>query len=294
MVKKYSSSFIIIIVLSIAFIGHNIAASPTAVLKKGMSGESVLQLQQNLKKLNFFKQEPTGFFGEVTESAVINFQEKNKLSIDGIAGPITLSRINALLNNKSGVKIVIDPGHGGVDGGAQRGNAVEKNINLDISLRLRNYLNSGAYNVVMTRNTDISLYQQSNKKGTLEARDLDARTKIIEGSGAKLFVSIHANSSTVPSQNGSIVYYNSNIKESKKLAESIQKELNSVLINNKKRTSQSIQPADFYILRNTNIPGVLVETGFLTNTAEREQLLTAAFRDKIASAVFRGIEKYVK
>ena len=116
---------------------------------------------------------------------------------------------------------------------------------------------------------------------------MNARANIINESGAVLFVSIHADSlPDSPSTSGSVVYYNDKYPKSGELAQNIQKALNSVTA----RQSHICQKADYYILRNSNVPGVLVETAFITNSRERQLLSTDSFRDKLAKAILEGIE----
>ncbi|MCX8129879.1 MAG: N-acetylmuramoyl-L-alanine amidase [Clostridia bacterium] len=276
-----------------------LGAGSSDLLKQGMSGSKVLQLQKDLKSLGFFNSSLTGYFGEATESAVISFQKKHKISPTGNAGTITLNRINTLLKrtntssqqSKSGIKIVIDAGHGGRDPGTSKGSVVEKEVNLDISKMLESYLENKNYDALMTRSRDISLYKLSSLRGPIEKRELDARVNIIGKSKARLFVSVHVNSLPKnPAMKGSIVFYNSKSSKSKALALSIQKELNNLKVNGKQRPRNSIRTANFYILKNSSIPGVLVETAFITNKEERKLLTQKSFREKIAKAIMNGIE----
>lgn len=270
------------------------AASNITLLQRGMSGDNITKLQSDLKKLGFLDCEPTGFYGSLTEAAVIKFQKKYKISQTGKAGTITLSKI-AILIKRSSMKIVIDPGHGGIDIGASKGNAVESNINLSISKLLKTTLTNDAYSVILTRNTDIALSNLSDKGDTLEERDLNARTNIINKSASKLFVSIHVNSyPESPGTSGSIVYYNDKLPKSKVLAEKIQQELNNITVSKWQRQSHDCQEANYYVLRNSNIPGILVETGFITNEKERSLLVTDNYKAKIANAIESGINKFIE
>jgi N-acetylmuramoyl-L-alanine amidase len=277
---------------------NSLAAGNTGNIKQGMSGSNVLQLQKDLKSLGYLNAKPTGFFGESTKTAVLSFQKKYKIPATGVAGPLTLTHINTLLkrsstpgNQKKSIKIVIDAGHGGIDPGAKKGNVVEKEVTLDISKMLRSYLEEKNYDTIMTRTKDVSLYKQSSRGGTIQLRDLNARVKLINNSSAKIFVSIHVNSLPEnPSQSGSIVFYNSRSTKSKALALSIQKSLNNMTVNGRQRHRNGIQKANFYVLKNANIPGVLVETAFVTNKTERNLLSEKSFRDKVARAILAGIE----
>ncbi|MDP4092796.1 MAG: N-acetylmuramoyl-L-alanine amidase [Bacillota bacterium] len=191
------------------------------------------------------------------------------------------------------VDVVVDPGHGGIDSGTSSGSLEEKNITLDISNKLEKYLEDGGYNTILTRTSDTSLYKLSTISGTEEKRDLNSRVNIINGSKAKLFISVHVNSFTkYPDYNGSIVYYNDKVKGSRDLAVCIQKSLNALTINGKPRMAHNSQVGNFYITNNTNIPGVLVETAFISNSTEKNLLKTAAFRTSIAKAIAKGVNNY--
>jgi N-acetylmuramoyl-L-alanine amidase len=213
--------------------------------------------------------------------------------------PITTSIEKPLVKatNVSKIKstpyIMLDPGHGGIDYGTVSGKVFEKTINLDIANRLKSCLIKNGYKVLMTRNKDVLLADKSNILGTLEKKDLDARTKLLNSSNASLFISLHVDSDpSQPKRNGSIVYYNTFISGSEKLAAVLQSELNKVTLNGKKRVSNLSSSADFYILKNADIPGVLVEAGFITNNVEKECFMQEKFRADIANAIYNGIYKY--
>lgn len=269
------------------------ADKSTTVLKKGMNNPDVKAIQRDLRILGFFTPGPTGYFGDATEAAVIQFQKKNGITPDGKIGANTRAKIKDLVAKADRIKIVIDPGHGGIDVGTSKGNVVESEVNLSISKKLKAYLEDYGYEAVLTRSKDVALDSHSGRGDTRQERDLNVRTNIINESGADLFVSIHVNSlPDSPSTSGSIVYYNDKISKSRELARSIQKALNGVTASNYKRKAQNSRKADYYVLRNSDVPGVLVETAFITNKKERELLATDAFRDKLAKAILEGIENY--
>ena len=196
---------------------------------------------------------------------------------------------SVLANSK--VDIVVDPGHGGNDSGAALYGVTEKEVVLDIAKKLQGYLSGEGYKVALTRDKDVSLSGLSNVGDTLEKRDLHARVDIIDNSGAKFFISIHVNCDLQYTKgNGSIVYYDSKGSASKDLAYSIQNALNNITINNKRRMIHNPQSSNFYIINNTKIPGVLIETAFMSNKQERELLKTEGFRDEIAKAIVNGLE----
>ena len=264
------------------------------LLKKGMNSPQVAALQSDLKQLGFFALNPTGYYGDATEDAVVKLQKKHGMDPDGKVGTDTYKRIDILLKRVESVKIVVDPGHGGIDVGASKGNILESEVNLSVSKKLKAYLEEYGYEVTLTRSKDIALDSLSKVGRTRQERDLNARTNIIGESGAELFVSIHVNSlPESPSTSGSIVYYNDKYPGSRELAQNLQKALNSVTASGLKRQSHDCEKAEYYILRNSTVPGVLVETAFVTNKKERELLATDSFREKLAKAILAGIEKTV-
>lgn len=261
------------------------------MLIKGMNGPAVNALQRDLKQLGYFSLAPTGYYGTATEDAVIKFQKKYNLVPDGKVGESTYKRIDIILKRIVPIKIVIDPGHGGIDSGASKGNVVESEVTLSISKKLQAYLASDGYDVILTRNKDISLDSLSSNGKTRQERDLNARTTIINNNDVQLFVSIHVDSyPAYPSMTGSIVYYNSKFPKSIELAQNIQRQLNCMKSGSFKRQAHNSEPSNFYVLRNSDVPGVLVETAFISNTKERQLLATDDYRNKIAKAILSGIE----
>lgn len=191
--------------------------------------------------------------------------------------------------------IVIDPGHGGIDGGANIGSVLEKDINLSISKEVNSILKANSAKTILTRDTDMSLDKLFNMGSSRYKRDLNARVNIINQASADLFVSIHANcflSDT--SQNGAMFFYRISESPSHKLAECIMNRVNTVDFGNFKRNVHSPQIGDYYILRNANIPGIIIETGFISNPQDREILLNNNYKHKIAQAICLGINDYFK
>ena len=196
---------------------------------------------------------------------------------------------------RSGV-IVLDPGHGGIDGGTgdPRG-LLEKNINLKIALKLRTLLERMGYTVVMTRDTDVSLEGPDKAGGGRHARDLRARVDVINRNNTLLFLSIHVNSlASNPGENGAIVFYGKRFKQNRILAHFLQDRLNAVTSEGVTRARNSPLPGRYYILGHALAPGVIVETAFITNPAERRLLATDAFLDSLAEAIARGAVDFLK
>lgn len=190
--------------------------------------------------------------------------------------------------------IVIDPGHGGVDGGTGGGGMLEKDINLDIAKKLRLVLEKKGYGTIMTRETDVSLDGQNSASRSRHKRDLIARTNIINSCGADIFVSIHVNSNfNMPSADGSYVFYWGNSEKSRALAEHVQKRLNGIRVQGERRTENPPLKGRYHVLACSKIPGVLVETAFISNPRESRLLQTQEFRQRLAEAIGEGIDCYL-
>lgn len=186
--------------------------------------------------------------------------------------------------------VVIDPGHGGIDPGKVAVNGVyEKDINLCISKKLKNYLTYAGAQVIMIREEDIGLYDPNSKNKKRE--DLNNRKKIINNSDADIIVSIHANSFQKEKYKGAQVFYFKDSEQGKELAGIIQKQFKYFVDETNDR--QIKQSDSLYILKRTNIPAVIVECGFLSNYKEAELLSTDAYQDKVAWAIYIGICRYL-
>lgn len=185
--------------------------------------------------------------------------------------------------------IVIDPGHGGFDPGkAGITGAHEKEINLKISLKLRDYLEqSGAY-VIMTRTEDVDLDGDDEKQR--KKTDMINRSEKVNNSNGDILVSIHQNSFPQSQVKGAQVFYHSNSDNGKILAQHIQKSIQTHADTDNKRVAK--HNADYYILRTTKMPSVIVECGFLTNVEEETKLNTDEYQEEIAWAIYIGIIEY--
>ncbi len=194
--------------------------------------------------------------------------------------------------------IVVDPGHGGIDGGAgSKNDVLEKDINLDIGLKLKKELLIEGFRVILTREHDISLEGLSNIKASRYRRDLDARRNIINGNEPVVFVSIHCNSSPSSSAKGIKIYHYPGSIEGEKLAKCIAETVDEIIYEGylkgeKLRTE--VLSEDFFILRESDFTGVLVEVGFITNPEERNMLKDEQYQQIIARAIKKGILRYLE
>ena len=172
-------------------------------------------------------------------------------------------------------KVVLDPGHGGTDYGAIREGINEKDLTLDITQRVASILKSKGYKYTLTRNEDVYL-------------GLQERCDITEAENPEIFVSIHVNSAVATEPYGIETHYYH--EPSKELAEVIQKHLIKE-INTKDR---GILKSKFYVINHTEVPAVLVETGFISNPEERAELVTEKRKQALAKAIAEGIIEYLK
>lgn len=190
--------------------------------------------------------------------------------------------------------ILLDAGHGGIDPGAtnEDKSILEKDINLQITLKLRELLESSGCLVLLTREEDTSLYEEEAGKTTRQKynENLKNRRKMIEESGVDAFVSIHLNKFEQSKYYGAQTFYPEGKNDSKLLSQFIQDELKRVV---DKTNQRKIKPSkDIYLLKENKIPSVLIECGFLSNEKESKLLNDEKYQEKVAWAIYAGIQKY--
>lgn len=177
--------------------------------------------------------------------------------------------------------VIIDPGHGGTDEGAKVQSVMEKRITLTTAMMTKKKLEALGYRVIMTRSRDVAL-------------TLPRRVSIANRSKAALFVSIHYNSSPNATAKGIEIYYyerkgEERTRDSKRLANTI---LYQVL-DQTEAHSRGVRRGNFYVVRETAMPAVLVEGGFLTNYDERFNLKDRKYLEKIAKGIAQGVHKFL-
>lgn len=186
--------------------------------------------------------------------------------------------------------VVIDAGHGGTDPGKVGvDGSLEKDINLQIAMRLKTYLEQSDVIVVMTREEDIGLYspEDSGKK----MADMRKRCEIMNESGAELVVSIHQNSYHEESISGGQVFYYKDSEKGKKLAEILQKRFTYVLGEENRRLAKA--NGNYYLLLHVKCPIVIAECGFLSNWKEAALLQDETYQDRMAWTLHMGILEYL-
>jgi N-acetylmuramoyl-L-alanine amidase len=190
----------------------------------------------------------------------------------------------------SGPMIVIDPGHGGLDIGAKAKDPYceEKKLTLSTSRLVKKYLTQLGYRVVMTRDSDANI-------------SLARRVEIATQADADLFVSVHFNSTRTQSVNGIEIFFSESlpasggahptrIVASRRLADAILPRV----IEETEVASRGVKRGNFYVIRETTMPSVLVEGGFISNQQERTLLRTREFQEKLARGIAEGIDAYFK
>ncbi len=187
--------------------------------------------------------------------------------------------------------IVIDPGHGGADGGADREQVYEKTIALETSLLLRDYLQQAGAVVHMTREDDHDLAEKSTRGfSNRKSEDIRNRVQFIQEKEPDLFLSVHLNS--IPSSKWSGVqtfYFPDEEGENEMLAKSIQQRLRDETGG----TRVALGIDQVYLLKHAEATGALVELGFLSNPGERALLQQESYQKRLASAIAEGIIEYV-
>ena len=193
-------------------------------------------------------------------------QDKPEISVPAVILP---------QKNSNKRLVVLDPGHGGSDVGCTRNDIYEKNITLDISNRIAELLEKKGYEVIMTRDRDATV-------------SLQDRVAISEAAQPDIFVSVHVNSSNSESPNGIETHY---YKDNSLL---LAKTLHASMLNHVKANDRGLFKSKFYVINHTTAPAVLVEIGFISNPAERAQLVSESRKQATAKAIAEGIDGYFK
>lgn len=187
-------------------------------------------------------------------------------------------------------KIIIDAGHGGMDGGAISGGLLEKELNLDLSLVLRDMLRAAGFDVIMTRSDDNMLIWEGAP--TAKSGDLRARTEIAGANPDAIFVSIHMNKFPSASVHGVQLYYSPNNEESRVIADGIRDGVRMYLQPWNERPLKAAG-SNIYVLDRIKSPAVLVECGFLSNEGEAALLSSEDYRRTLALVISSSLIGYL-
>ncbi|MGL5751087.1 MAG: N-acetylmuramoyl-L-alanine amidase, partial [Paraclostridium sp.] len=174
-------------------------------------------------------------------------------------------------------KVFVDVGHGGHDNGASGNGNLEDELNLQIAKKVEDKLKSKGIEVKMSRYSDTYV-------------SLSERAKMANSYGSDVFVSIHQNSASASSANGIETYHHSNKSSHKPYSQSIQEHA----INETNARNRGVKSANFSVLRETNMPSALFESGFINNPNESQKLANPVYQNKLAQGIVNGIEEYLK
>ena len=191
--------------------------------------------------------------------------------------------------NDSPVTVVIDPGHGGEDGGAvSPGGVPESQINLAVSLRVHDLLRFAGRRTRLTRSEDITICDEGlDTMRQRKSSDLKNRVRIVEETGNAILLSIHQSSlPSSPITHGAQVFWNRQ-EGAESLAEQVQDALNAGINSGNEKHPRQI-PDSIYLMKNITVPGVLVECGFLSNGPETERLQDPDYQLRLAAAIAAG------
>lgn len=189
--------------------------------------------------------------------------------------------------------IVVDAGHGGLDSGAVGVNGtLEKDINLSVALHLRDMLELSGFNVVLTRDEDISIYD-AGVEGIRNQKlsDMDNRLEIVQSYPDSIFLCIHQNNYTDPQYFGGQMFYNNNNPDNRTLAQIMQNRFASLQQGNDREIKLSGD--ELYLLKSNPNPSLMIECGFLSNPDEEARLATTEYQQQVAFTIFSGVLEFI-
>lgn len=197
-----------------------------------------------------------------------------------------------------GLRVVIDAGHGGIDGGVvgKTTGVKESDLNLDVAFELQYALEDMGFEVTMTRKTQAGLYGTTAKG--FKRRDMEKRREIIQRAKPDFVLSVHQNYYPSSAYRGGQAFYafegteKGENSESKRLAELLQEKMNALYAQDGARGRKTMQ-GDFFMLRCYDCPSVLLECGFLSNAADEELLCSGVWRKKFAQSIAAGLVEFL-
>lgn len=208
---------------------------------------------------------------------VIGAKQMSAFSVVGGTSAVQTNVITQLKNAVLGETIFIDPGHGAQDAGAIGNGLLEKNINLEVALKLRSRLHQAGALIVMSRTSD-----------TFDS----LQTRVSKGAqgSADIFISIHANANDNSGANGTETYYDTTYAaaHSIKLAQKVQPRMVSALGTK----DRGVKTAGFYVIKYSRMPSILLETGFVTSPIDASILKSTTAKDRLASGITTGVSNY--
>lgn len=189
--------------------------------------------------------------------------------------------------------IIIDAGHGGEDGGAiGRNGTKEKDLNLQIALKLKEVLIKDGFNVQLTRENDTMLSDPEEIKHKKRS-DLNNRVKISRKFENAIFLSIHMNYYDSPIEKGAQIFYSANNPKSEILAKYIEEQIKNNVDSTNKRVSKKAG-SEIFIMKHITLPACLIECGFISNREEEKLLSDSVYQDKLVNAIMSGVKNYLE
>ncbi len=222
----------------------------------------------------------------------MNVKKISLISLIALAVALCVFSINAAVkasvSPKTQLTVVLDAGHGGIDGGVTgiSTKVKESDLNLEIVKELKAVLEQSGIRVVLTRSTKSGLYGSSGKG--FKRRDMEKRKEIINSCSANAFVSIHLNFYSSPDRRGAQAFFKSGDENGEAFASIIQKHLNE--LSGQTRPLSPLK-GDYYVLNESEPTATLVECGFLSNAEDEALLLTKEYRREIAEKIALGIKE---
>ena len=202
-----------------------------------------------------------------------------------------IARTTSAVPRNTAVHVLIDAGHGGEDGGAVCGGVTEKDVNLAISRDTADLLTLCGFDVGMTRDSDTALSDEGETVRKRKNNDMNKRLSLYNASAQNVVLGIHQNKFDSASSHGAQVFYSPNHDKSAVLAESVRFAVTSLLQPDNGRECKAAGK-EIFLLKNAEVPAVLVECGFLSNPQERQQLVTDGYQKQLALAIATGFINY--
>ncbi|OAS84966.1 MULTISPECIES: SH3 domain-containing protein [Metabacillus] len=251
--------------VKIIYNGTNIrsgASTSKSIVKRASLGESYEII------------ETVGDWYKINLGSTIGYIAGWVVETSGVSSPVTKPGSEQYVKNKT---IVIDPGHGGQDSGAvgTRG-TLEKNLTLTTAKLVYDKLKSAGANVFLTRSNDTYI-------------SLNSRVRTSHYRNAKAFISLHYDSTTDRSANGTTAYYYSSLKDAQ-----LASKLNSQLVKQSNLRNRGIKYGNFHVLRENNVPSTLLELGFLSNRTEELTVNTSSYQERVSQGIYNGLAQYFK
>lgn len=191
-----------------------------------------------------------------------------------------------------GMRIVLDAGHGGMDGGVtgRKTGVKESDLNLAITLKIKEKLDEIGFEVTLTRKTEAGLYGTATRG--FKKRDMQKRKEIIEETEPALLLSVHQNYYPSKTARGGQIFYNKKDEKSQKLAAALQDELND-LYQTQGVKNRTVMPGEYFMLECYDCPSAIVECGFLSSAEDEGLLRSESWQERLADGIAAGVLIYL-